>query len=205
MTSDISGGFVGVKRIVAPTVIASTTAALKTALITDLAARIKQSVPAGYVMYPNGYAMAYDAPIVSAAKSMGSATLSLHATIYGVIFKQSDLVTALAGSITPQSFGSFGYTVKGLDGLSMNIVNAKDFSPAKKNALIAHFSGSIALTGSVPTDELKKKFAGVSLNDTKDILKPYAAVIDSGSGELTPPWARVPTDLSRITVIVQGQ
>ena len=64
--------------------------------------------------------------------------------------------------------------------------------------------GDFNMVGVIPVDELKEKLAGVPLAATQAVLKPYyGSVIESGSGELIPAWAKVPKDTSRITVNVE--
>lgn len=201
--TEIVGGFIGSKKVVAPALVASTTDILKARLTASLLDRAQKAVPPGYIMYPTGYGTSFGPASVSGGTAY-TANVSIQGTLYGVIFKRSDLVATLSGAQTIQSFGTYGYEASGLDSLSMSVINAKDFSPAKKNLLIAGFKGSISLTGSIPADEVKKKLAGASLDGMKAILKPYDAVIESGSGEVVPQWAHVPTDLSRISIVIKG-
>jgi hypothetical protein len=61
------------------------------------------------------------------------------------------------------------------------------------------------LIGLVPVAEIKKKLAGRSLAQTQEVFKSFSPVIESGTGELAPPWAKVPTDLSRIIINVKEE
>lgn len=202
IASDVSGGFVGTKKTVSPALLASTTARLKAELTASLAAQAKAAVPPGYIMYDKAYVTSFSAPSTVSAGT-DSAKVTIQGTIYGILFKRSDLIARIAGPQAISSFGTFDYSAPGLETLTFSIANPTDFSPEKKSVLITRLKGDLKLVGTVPVEELKHKFAGATLAQTQDILKPYAAVVESGSGELIPSWTRVPTDLSRIIIKVE--
>ena len=202
IVSDIAGGFEGTKKSVNPAAIASSTALLKLKLAASLVNQVKTTVPDSYIMYPNSYVTTFGTPIVGGAEQ-GQASVSLTGTAYGILFKRSDLEGKLAGDKL-NVFGNFAYTSQGLDELTFQISNAKDFSPDKKGTLVFHVTGNLSLIGTVPVEDLKAKLAGVSLSKTQDLIRPFNAVIESGSGELVPPWANVPSDPSRISIIIKA-
>ena len=122
------------------------------------------------------------------------------------VFNKLDLTSHLAGASTTKSFSPYTYTSPGLENLTVTIANAKDFSPTKKGALIINFKGDMKLIGVIPVAEIKKKLVGFPITQTESILKPYAAVLMAGSsGQVNPPWAKVPSDPNKISVVVQGQ
>ncbi len=188
--------------VVTPAALASTTATLKSSLIASLLAQVKTALPQGYMMYDGGYSASFASPQVGNTDKT-HALVSLNGTLYGILFKKSDLVSRFAGSETVASFGSFQYTTPGLEALDFSIANLKDFAPDKKTALVIHAKGNMKLIGTIPADEIKKKLAGVALADTQSIFKLYGPVIESGTGELVPPWSKVPKDLKRISVVVE--
>jgi len=205
--SDVSGGFVGRKKIVSQDAISTTTAELRTAITTRLLAEAKAVVPAGYIMYDTGYTASFSAPVVS-GEATGTASIAINGTLYGVIFRQTDLVAKLDKEQKRLAFGGLAYATLGLESLSFSISNPKDFSPMKGNTLIARLNGNVRLVGTVPVQELKKRLAGLPLSETQSVLQSYSRVIDvaRSSGELSPSWAAsVPRDLSRISVTLNGQ
>lgn len=203
VSTDIVGGFVGTKKTVSPSVLASTTAELKQKIISSLSEQIKNTLPDGYIMYPNAYV-----PIFSTATVGGgdpkSATVTLQGTLYGILFKKGELVARVAGEDALSSFDGFAFDTPGFESLDFSIANQKDFSPEKKNTLIIKLKGDASLVGSIPVEELKKKLAGLSLADTSSVLRQYKPVIeiDKSSGEITPPWSKVPSDPERIRIEV---
>ncbi len=196
--SEITGGFVGTKKIVNPTVLASTTAVLQSQLTGSLLNQAQAAVPEGYLMYDGGYTSSFTQPTISYSDTT-SARVAIQGTINALIFKKSDLVSRLAGNGTVSSFGSFGYDAPGLEDLSFKIVGIKSAT----STLTAKIQGSIQLIARVPVEDIQKKVAGASLPDIQTILKQFDPVIQSVSAEIMPPWSKIPLDLSRISVVVQ--
>jgi hypothetical protein len=169
----------------------------------SLLAQAKGAVPEGYIMYDNAYAALFSEPVISGAEPR-TASLTIHGTLYGILFKKDVLALTFTEGKSASAFGSFGYRSSGLETLKFNITNLRDFSAAKKTALVIHATGDLKLVGNVPVDEIRTKLAGVALAETQNVFKSYP-VIESGSGELFPPWAKIPTDPKRIKISVQDQ
>ncbi len=203
LATDISGGFIGAQKNTSPVVLASTTAELQAKITASLLAQVKGTVPEGYIMYPKAYVTSFTAPVIGGADPK-SATVTVQGTLYGILFKTDELVTRIAGEQAVATFDTFSYDTPGLESLDFSIANQKDFSPEKKNTLIIKLKGDALLVGSIPVETLKKKFAGLSLTETEAVFRLYKPVIeiDKSSGEVTPPWSKVPSDLSRITIKV---
>ncbi len=203
VAADITGGFVGTKKTVDPTALASSTDDLKARITASLLTKLKGTIPNGYVMYPSAYVATFGTPMVGGTDAK-SATVALKGTVYGILFKRDELVSKIAGDQAVATFDNFSYETPGLESLDFSIANAKDFSPEKKNTLIIKLKGEGVLVGTVPVDELKTKLMGLSLADTAGVLRTFKPVIDieKSSGAITPPWSKVPSDTSRITVEV---
>jgi hypothetical protein len=201
LASDVSGGFTGVKKVVNPTAVASSSDVLKANLTRSLLAQAKAAIPDGYIMYDNGYKTVFTSPSIDNA-NVGKATVAIQGTLYGILFKKVDISKTFAGAPSVASFGNFGYNALGLDTIQVSVTNLKDFSPEKRGTVIIHAKGNMKLVGTIPVDEIKHKLAGIPLGSTENVFKSYSPVIENGSGELVPPWAKIPNDLERITVTV---
>jgi len=205
LITDVTGGFVGVKKIVDPAVITSTASTLTNNLTKSLLAQAKAAVPAGYILYDNAYASSFGSPTVdSTSASANDASITEQGTVYGILLPMKGLISALA-NVQAARFDNFDYTTPGLESLKVTVTNAKDFSPERKSPVILHFAGAVKLVGTIPVDDIKAKLSGMPLSATERVFKTYSPVIESGSGELLPPWAKIPADLSRIKVVVQGE
>lgn len=181
--------------------VASTTADMKKTLSSALFAKMKLAVPVDYILYDNAYVSTFQAPVTDNSKPK-VASLSLQGTVYGIMFRKTELTQKISNVDINTAFSNFAFTTKGIENLEVNIVNAKDFSPTKKSNIIVKIKGAVTVEPVIPVEEIRQKLAGVSLADTENILKPYGPIIKSGSGELVPPWSKVPKDTKKITVKV---
>jgi hypothetical protein len=201
VASSFTGGYSGTQKIIAPSVVASTTADMKKTLSSALFAKMKLAVPVDYILYDNAYVSTFQAPVTDNSKPK-VASLSLQGTVYGIMFRKTELTQKISNVDINTAFSNFAFTTKGIENLEVNIVNAKDFSPTKKSNIIVKIKGAVTVEPVIPVEEIRQKLAGVSLADTENILKPYGPIIKSGSGELVPPWSKVPKDTKKITVKV---
>ncbi len=204
LTTNITGGFSGVKKNVSQSTLASSTTALKIQLTNKLLEEANMQVPNGFILYKKAYTTSFSEPTIGNADS-SLATINIQGTLYAIVLPKNKFIESLAGSQTISLFGPFSYTAPGLEELDVNINNIKDFSPTKKNSLVIHAKGNIKIVGLVPVEEIKNKLKGLKLNDTEGIFKAYDAVIKSGSGELAPPWATIPNNPDRLKIIVQDE
>ncbi len=203
LASDVNGGFNGTKKNVAAGVLASTTELLRSTLNDALVKKAKESIPNGYISYDAGFIPSFTAATIG-GNDPKVATISIKGTVYGILFKEESLVAKLAGN-QADPFKDYDYEAVGLKDLQFSIANIKEFSPEKKNTLIARLTGGVELVGSIPEEELKAKLAGMDLADTQKVFSSYSPIIKTGSGELVPPWSKVPMDQDRINIVVDQQ
>ena len=207
LVSTVAGGFSGTRVVIAPNLLASTTLLIQKNLSANLRAQLGSNIPTGYVMYPGVYGSTFASPVVSSLNST-TAQISAGVTVYGIIFKKINLAHFLSAASSTNMFGTSGYITPDIDNLSVSLANPKDFSPITRTNLVAHFSGTFTMVGSIPVDTLKQSFLGISLSQTASILKKYSNIIDisHSSAEITPPWVgTVPNDPKRVTINVKSQ
>ncbi len=204
LAKDITGGFVGRKKTVEPAVLASTTANLKAQLTAKLRSEVEGMISQGNMVYDDAYLSSFGEAMVGGDES-NKAVISVKGTMNGIAFDRSELTKKLAGEAAVDTFGEYAYDAPGLELLDFSISNAKDFSPEKKNTLVIQLKGDMKLKGAVPVDELKDKFASLSLSETEEILRTYAPALDleQSSGQVVPPWSKVPRDPNRIEILVK--
>ncbi|MDQ2932867.1 MAG: hypothetical protein M3Q80_00610 [bacterium] len=203
LATDISGGFTGMRKSVAPATLTAATAEIKAQITNSLMGQIRGTIPDGYLMYNNGYVVSFSEPNIGGGDAK-TAVVSMQGTLHGILFKKNDLVTRIAGQQKIAEFEGFAFDSKGLEDLEFSIANQKDFSPEKKNSLIIKLTGDMELVGSVPEEALKAKLAGLPLSETASVLRQYKPIIkiDESSAQITPPWSKVPNDTERISIEV---
>lgn len=205
LASDIGGGYAGVKKIVSPSVMASTTATLSLQLTNALVNKVSSLVPDGYILLDKSYVTNISPVTTSSSSIKNTATVSIQGDIQALIFKKDIFVPFLAGRENISVFRNMPYSVQGLESLKLDIVDPKLFSPTKKNALIAKLQGKFDIIGQIDEKILKNKLAGLPLSQTLSVLESYAPVIiiEKSYGELDPPWSpRVPSDIEHISIFI---
>lgn len=201
-STPIIGGYSGIKKVISTSEMSSTTAKLKNDISSSLMADLRSSIPSGYIFYGKNYITSYSSPVVSGTDPK-KANVSMEGVLTAIVFPKSKLIEGLAGGQAVSIFSPFNFTAPGLESLDINITNLKDLNLSKKTALVIKAKGEMKIVGTVPVDELKKKLSGSTLAESQNIFKSYSAVIESGSGELAPPWANIPSDLNKIKVVVE--
>jgi hypothetical protein len=203
LTTDLTGGFLGNKKTVNSTLLNSTKLDLQSKITSYLMQEIKSAMPVGYILYDQALFPSFSEAEIT-DNGRGSALITVRGSVAGVLFKQTDLIQKLAGESTILSFGGHPFQIKDLDKLNMTVSNAKDFSPSKKNTLIIKLKGSVKLVGAIPVDELKQKFEGISLSETQTIIQSLSSIInlEKSSGQVVPPWSKIPTNPDKISIIV---
>ncbi len=201
-SAPIVGGFSGVKKVISPSALATSTSKLKSDITASLISDIKSNIPAGYIVYDKNYTTTFTSPVVGGSDPK-IANVGIEGTLYAIAFPKTKLVESLAGAQAVAMFSPFNYTTPGLETLDVSITNLKDFGPNKKISLVLKAKGDLKIVGTIPVEELKKKLSGKTLAQSQDIIKSYSPVIESGQGELAPPWADIPSDLNKIKVVVE--
>ncbi|MCX6719344.1 MAG: hypothetical protein NTZ38_03150 [Candidatus Taylorbacteria bacterium] len=201
---EIIGGSSGNRKVVSASVMASTTDSLQSMAVSDLTRKLKRSIPAGYIAPDQFFIPRLSSPIISGDRPK-EATISIAVTVYAIIFKQNDLISKLAGTQAIQTFDGSAFDTIGLDKLSVSISNLKDFSPEKKSGIVMQVKGDLKLVGTIPVDQIKSEFSGLSLADTQNVMQRYSHVVDleRSNGQVVPPWAKVPKNVEKISIIIQ--
>ncbi len=206
LTSEITGGFIGSKKNIDPRILASSTTQLEASLTSSLLAQARSTISSNQIMYDTGYTITFSTSTDMSSgllsnKSLSSSTVNLiiSATIKIFVFQRKDLASHLLGATTTASFGIYGYNISGLDELDMK------FIPTKSMQTSVHAKGPVKLVGIIPVTDIQKKLAGRSLGDLPSIMKPYSQVVESATGELMPPWANIPIDIGRISIVIKAK
>jgi hypothetical protein len=194
LTGTFSGGFSGSQSIISPSVMTSAVSSLQANLVDSLTKQAQTLVPSGFVFYKTAYKASFSAPTIKKETSTTS-SVSIKGSINFFALQEKDLIASLAGSNTLQIFGKSTYRDSGLDSLEVQPI----FSTSTVSLKI---KGSFDLIGSLSVDEFKKIVMGKTSDETKDALKIYQPVVETISGEVMPPWARIPNDPGRISVII---
>lgn len=211
--SEITGGFLGTKKIVNQALLASTTASLQTSIVAPLLAQARSALSPDRIMYDSGYVSSFE-PVTITYEDATHATVRVRGTVNIASFKRGDLVSQLAGSSTMAGLTQYGYETVGLDSLTFKLVGktaststavsttTATTSGSINGSITARIQGNVKLIAHVPKEEIQKRVAGASLADLDKVLSPFNSVIQTVSAELMPQWAKIPNDIKRINIVV---
>lgn len=198
LKSDMTGGFQGSKKIVSPEVQKQTTQELQDLLKTKLIAKLKSSVPDGYVLYDDSFIIENKILDIG-TKEVNTADIGVKTTVSGVMFSLTNLLNYVAGNEI-KKFPSKTYNVKGMATLDFKIMNAKDFSATKATPITFSLKGPLTIIGMFSEKALKDELKGISLKASNEIFSKYPA-IGSAYALLTPFWIRsFPNSVDKITI-----
>jgi hypothetical protein len=194
----IVGGFSGKKKIVEESVLAKAKTDAERDLKERLEQEINKTLPENVFIPKSTYKISYrhDEPIDN---GKGGADIKSTASLWAITFPIKDLVRKLAPD-EAKMFGDLSYETEGLDSSIFTILNSKDIDPQKDSSLSFKVDGEISLVGSFSKEKLASDIAGLSLEESKEVIADYGT-ISSATATLTPKWPkRFPKDPGRITI-----
>lgn len=197
--TEMSGGFVGVEKVVNSQDKAQVRVRLETMLRDELVSEAGAQVPEDFILLPSLSHVTFEDLPQTSSLSEDSVTVNVRGNLYGVMFKRSDLTNHLAlGKITRAA----GETVDlmALDSLNFAFVNV----PLADLLLVDEIKFSV--TGKVTavwrTDEvaLKADLVGKNKRDISSVLNNYPTVL-SATATVRPFWKNAfPSDGERISM-----
>lgn len=200
LKTDLIGGFSGNKMSISSNIQKSTVSALQASLKDSLITKLKNTVPAGYVLYNNAYNIEYEnAEPVTSVNEKNSADITVKGIAYGAIFKSDSLIKYIAGKEI-QKFPSNTYTIQGVSQLDFQISNSKDFYAKKGIPMIFNIKGPIVVTGTFSESKLKEELKGISVKSSNVVFAKYTS-ISNAYALITPFWMRsFPNSIENITI-----
>lgn len=201
--TDISGGFAGKKKDISKVNMASSTKYLEQKLFANLSQKAYGAVTDDKVLFDSGILFSTSTLVVT---DNGSSTslVTLNGTVSSINFDKKSLFRKLVGANITDRFEQYSFDIVGIDNLHVTMTNLKDFSVVKKNALVSNFEGSVTIVARIPADEIRSKLIGLPLSETTKIIRSYSSIIDTtSSGQVMPPWSKVPTRIDNIEINVK--
>lgn len=190
----MSGGFVGMEKVVSSEDKARAEKELETALREELVSEARVQVPKDFIMPMSLSSITFESLPQTNSTSGKNVTISMRGNLYGVMFKRSDLSKYLALKKTVLA-----------DGESVDIVTFDSLEFTFANPIPANLSNSeeikFSVTGDASfvwrTDEvaLKADLIGKSKKDIVSILNNYPTVL-SATATIRPFWKKTFPDNS---------
>lgn len=198
LKTNITGGFLGTKMIINPDIQKSTILSLQNLLKDKVIAKLKSSVPTGYMLYDSAISVEF-ATSAPTMNNTNKADIAVKAVAYGAIFKIDSLIKYIAGNEI-KKFPSDTYNIKGPKELDFKVSNIKDFSAKKGNPLIFTLRGPISVIGTLSENKLKNDLIGIKLKDSGLVFSKYPS-IGNAYALITPFWMRsFPNSIDNIII-----
>ena len=194
----MSGGFVGKEKVVATEGLTKARTDLRGALSQELLTKAQAEVPADFILFPSLSSFEFEDLPQSEAGS-GSVNLNMRGHLYGIMFKKTDLSTALARSQVTLVVGE-PVEMESFETIEISFAGAAPTDLLSLNKIDFKASGSGLLLWRTDEIALKSDIAGRERSDVAQILKNYPT-IESANATVRPFWkSSFPEEADSITV-----
>jgi hypothetical protein len=203
----IIGGYSGYQEVVATSTLEQAQASLSQSVTSALTSDLKALVPEGYVLYQGAYNIRLASTTISDVSSTTDstvaspdATVSLKGSLYGIMFKESDLVKAIAPAQVAE-FPPNNFVINNLDSLTFTPTNPAAFQSS--DLISFSLSGSFGMVGTFPSIAVAKALTGLSVAQSKDVFAQYSTIM-SAHAIISPFWKHsFPDSANKIIIDIQ--
>jgi hypothetical protein len=198
--TEMTGGFSGKQRTVAPDTLAQANADMQATLAQSLQKDIATQIPSDFVLYSASLFYSFD-PASQASTTPDGAVLSKKGTATAVIFSRTALTKAILGKAEPTITPDLA-SIDNLDDLAFSYATSTTsfFNPATDTSLAFTLKGDANVVYTVDASKLKTDLLGLSRTRAKSVLTTYSS-IDEAWVETHPFWNQtIPKDPSKVTI-----
>ncbi len=196
--TEMTGGFVGVERVVSEKDKTRVTADLETSLREELILEARAQAPEGFVLFPSLSSITFEElPQTEADKN--STTINMRGNLYGVMFKKNDLSTHLTAKKTDLALGDT-IDIIGLESLELVFTDTTPEDLLLSDKIGFSVSGVAKALWVVDETALKADLVGRHKRDIPSILSNYPN-IESINATIRPFWKSSFPDNSEDIVI----
>lgn len=182
----MTGGFVGLEKVVKAEDLARTKTELETALKNELWAEVQAEVPKDFILFPSLLTFTFEDMPQTATDSGNNATVNSRGNLYGVMFKKSDLAAYLADKNLSLSESEL-LGIPSFDSLNVSFAGTPPADLLILNEINFKIVGSATLLWLTDEVALKADLLGRHKRDIPAILKNYPTVA-SASVTVRPFW-----------------
>ncbi len=195
----MSGGFVGMEKVVKSEDKARAKAELETALRNELLSLAKAQAPEDFILFPSLSSVTFEDLPQTDSTNKNSAKFNLRANLFGVMFKRSDLSNHLSlKKITPTAGESID--IPALDSLNLAFADTAPLDLLLSKEIKLSVTGSVTAVWRTDEVALKSDLIGKRNKEIPSILKNYPTIV-SATANIRPFWkSSFPSDAMRITI-----
>jgi len=182
----MSGGFVGLEKIVSESALTQSKEDLENSLRSKLIAEANQQVPEDLILIPALSSFSFEDLPQSGASTSNSVTVNRRGNLNGVMFKKSDLSKQLALKKISLS-NEDSVNIKDIESLSFSFIGTPPANILAVDEISFTVSGTATLVWKTDEVSLKSDLVGKSKGDMPSILNNYPTV-ESASATIRPFW-----------------
>jgi hypothetical protein len=195
----MTGGFVGVEKVVSEADLAKAENELKTLLSQELYAEAQAEVPKDFILFPPLSSIVFEEITQVGSNTTNTANINLKANLYGVMFKKSGFARELSknkATVSPEE----RVELKSYDSLEVAFVDTAPAALLSASEVSFEVSGLTELLWLTDEAALKSDLAGRSKGDISVILSSYPTIANA-SATVRPFWkSAFPNEAGKISI-----
>ena len=196
--TSMTGGFVGMKKVVEESALNTARAELDAKLKSDLYKKAGEQVPSGFTLYND--AIFLGEPEENQESKDTSVVLSIKMSLYATIFDKAELSKVIALKTLGDWDGS-DVMVDNIDDLDFTVKDKAVVKPWLEESVVFSLVGNPLVVYSFDEEELKKELAGKGEKASRVVLTRYPS-IERAEIKIVPFWMRsFPSDPEKIKII----
>jgi hypothetical protein len=202
LSSDMTGGFSGVKNIIAPAVATEAEKRIQAKITETLMENILASVASSSILYDNSYVIEFER-LADVSKGDTSTEMRYTGTILAPVFDYENLAAHVAESDIAKLGGLQAVSVEGARDLIFTPVSMRAAALRRNELISFNLKGSVAVVGKIALENLKNELKGIRLSESTPVFGRYSA-ISSADVATVPRWIRsFPESGSRIEIVIE--
>ncbi|MDO8729053.1 MAG: hypothetical protein Q7K26_04160 [bacterium] len=182
----MSGGFAGVEKVVKSEDKAQIKAQLEIALKEELNSEAKAQVPEDFILLPSLSSITFEDLPQTESTTVDSVKINMHAELFGVMFKRSDLSNRLVLNKITLTPGE-SVDIVGLDSLNFTFPTNVSANTPTSNEIKFVVKGEAVIVWRIDEVALKTDLIGKHKRDIPSILNNYPTIV-SASATIRPFW-----------------
>ena len=197
--TEMSGGFVGMEKVVQSQDELRVKAQLETVLRDELAVETKAQVPEDFILLPALSSVTFEDLPQTEAPSQDRVMINRRANLFGVMFKKSDLSNHLASKKITLALGE-SVDILALDSLSFSFTDARPADLLISDKIRFSVTGQTRTVWQTDEVALKTDLIGKHKRELSSILNNYPTIV-SATATIRPFWkSSFPKDSAEISI-----
>ncbi len=198
--TDITDGFIGEEKIVAPADLTSAKQGIQAELSTKLQTALAAAIPTGFVLVPQSTSISYEE--LPQGGDASAAVISLRGTALAAIVKDAELASALAKAGIPG--GAYAGEAVRLKDTKNIPITATEAAGANTKKLSLSVDGSVSVIWQIDTGAVAHALLGKDDTAFAAIMNTFAPAVAGSKASFRPFWKRTFPSNSKNIIVTLG-